>query len=75
MDESFTGVTSKRSTRQVDTERYTNSKNASSMSGRPHLVFRRSTAVEIGADRGRRRKKKKKQGRNCGTRGTKKNFN
>ncbi|XP_044017259.1 A disintegrin and metalloproteinase with thrombospondin motifs 12-like isoform X2 [Aphidius gifuensis] len=68
VDESFTGVTSKRSTRQVDTERYTNSKNASSMSGRPHFVFRRSTAVEIGADRGRRRKRKKKQGINCGTR-------
>lgn len=37
-------------------------------SGRPHLVFRRSAAVEVGASRKRRRKKKKKYEKNCGTR-------
>ncbi|XP_063991200.1 A disintegrin and metalloproteinase with thrombospondin motifs 7-like isoform X2 [Diachasmimorpha longicaudata] len=47
---------------------YLYEKNVSLGSGRPHLVFRRSTAVEIGARRRRRRKKKKKHEKNCGTR-------
>ncbi|XP_012281942.2 A disintegrin and metalloproteinase with thrombospondin motifs 7 [Orussus abietinus] len=36
--------------------------------GRPHLLFRREAAVEVGAARRRRRKRKKKHEKNCGTR-------
>ncbi|XP_034943192.1 A disintegrin and metalloproteinase with thrombospondin motifs 7 isoform X2 [Chelonus insularis] len=56
-----------RTGKEVDSERYAYATNASVASGRPHLVFRRSTAVEVGAGQ-RRRRKKKKYERNCGTR-------
>ncbi|KAK0181582.1 hypothetical protein PV327_003855 [Microctonus hyperodae] len=59
-----------RTGKQVVVGRYAYATNASLAStGRPHLVFRRSAAVDIGAGQRRRRKKKKKKyERNCGTR-------
>ncbi|KAK0156878.1 hypothetical protein PV328_012174, partial [Microctonus aethiopoides] len=60
-----------RTGKQVVVGRYAYATNASlaSTGGRPHLVFRRSAAVDIGAGQRRRRKKKKKKyERNCGTR-------